>query len=116
MTLISKLKSAAKESAANWKIMKQNLQTNGLALAGLIIALSLAAGIIIAMSPPEVETLVLALVSVLVLAVASIKFAALSLFAFRRKKRKLGGLWALLSLQFLMLLMASVQYLIDLRK
>jgi hypothetical protein len=96
--------------------MKKKFEINGFGLAVMIIVLSLAAGVVIVLSPPSIEVWTLSLLSLLVVIVAGIKFTALSLFSFRRGERILGCLCGFLALGFLMLLAVDIQYIIDLQK
>jgi hypothetical protein len=86
-------------------------KAQGLRLAVVIIAVSLAAGIATSVSPPLTKAWILSVLFVVVTVVATFKFTALSILFFRRSKRILGLLWGAVAVAFILLFMAALQYL-----
>jgi hypothetical protein len=84
-------------------------KSTGIGLAVAIIFCCLIAGLGIAVSPPRLQAWILPLAAVLVIVLACIKSAAVSVVSFRCGKRFLGLLSALLAGLFLLLLMVELQ-------
>lgn len=86
----------------------------GIGLALVIIGISLATGIGIALSPRSVQMWILTVGAVPVTLAAAVKFTAAAVLAWRRNTFILAVLWAVLSLLFLLMLLADGQYLLEL--
>ena len=88
-------------------------KARGVGWALTIILLSLAIGVAVSVGPPLTKAWLLSILSVVISALAAVKFAASSIIVFQRGKLFLALLWGALAVAFVLHFIVALQYLIE---
>jgi len=99
---------------SSYLVMRQRNQFGAVPwLVIVLIAGCLVGGVALAMGPQALRQVALAGLSVVVCAVAGVKFIAFSLLNYRGGRRLIAVLWGLLAVVFFLMFMAEAWYLME---